>query len=231
MCQDCSAGRAGPCTPCDRAGLRFAHDTPSVEFDSFDEFVRVVAQARNIYHELLVAELSLAGTRGEATRRFMQSWTRIRQEGARALMHATKRAPVAAEWARDANDTLVITLKATSHAYLCHVRSVVADELSLILSAQLDTLLGYPDCCWGWGGAGVLRDLLRTSFHTFATPTHMNIVPKSQWPHHVLALLMATHPRLGAGSGLCGLDSELFRVVLALVLSPPAPQVHRTVIE
>ena len=224
MCQDYDTG-------CDRSGLRFAHNTPSIEFDSFDEYVQLVVQARSIYHELLVTALSFSSARGGSGVRLKQSWTHMRREGVRALLHATKCAAWAAGWAHDANDMIVISLRATAHAYMSHARDVVADELSLILASQLDFLLGYPDCCWGWGGGGGLRDMLRTSFYAIATPSQMNIVSKSQWPLHGLALLMATHRRLGAGCGLRDCDSELFRVLLGMVLSPPAPQVHHTVIE
>ena len=196
--------------------LRLAEGTPVVAYLSFEDYVKAVEVARDNYHAMLSQELRHAKWKSVQS---ACSWEKSRRQGASILLVATKGALHTVGWSVDANDALVLSLQSTMYAYLCTVQRASLAELLSLLHSHLDMMLGYPDCCWGWTGPGVLRDLVRTSFMSM-TPGFL--LPVSRWPQHQLALLMATHARLGAGSGLCDFDSELLRTVLELAVGSSA---------
>ena len=202
--------------------LRLAEDTPVVGYESFDSYVHAAMASRDEYHRIMSEEL-----RAEKWKHV--HWganctlSRTYREGVNALLMAVT--PSAIAWAHNANDFIVFSLRITMTSYLMHTDKT-RSELEEFMHTNLDLLLGYPDCCWGWRGPGILRDLLQTSFHTLVSSQVVSLIPKSQWPQHTIAFLMTNHPRLGSNSPLHSCDRDLLHVILCMVIAPRASQVH-----
>ena len=56
------------------------------------------------------------------------------------------------------------------------------------------------------------------------SPPRVLFVAKTKWPLHMVALLMARHPRLGAKSGIRDVDEHLVCRLLQLAVKPAPPQ-------
>ena len=200
-------------------GFRLASPAPVADYDSLDDYVQLVHKARQAYSGLLMQDLtSCCGKKGLDAQKC--SWSRTRREGAKVLLETVKRAPMAETWALCANDALVFALKSSTCAFAWKAQRFMLTELLDLLCCQLDFLLGYPDCCWGWTGPGVLRELVSTSFHAMISPPKVRFVAKTRWPLHMAALLMARHQRLGAQSGLRDMDEHILCLMLQLAVAP-----------
>lgn len=204
-------------------GFRLAAPAPLAAFDSFDRYITLSMTARNDYRRLMRVEQTACFSRSRLDVR-MCSWPKARREGAALLRQVVGDAEGAAAWAGDTNDALVFSLRASACAYAWHHPRFALSDLLDLLYTQLDFLLGYPDCCWGWTGPGVLRELMHTSFYAMISPPTILFVPRSAWPLHQLALLMARHPRLGARSGLRDTDEHILRLALLLAVEPCGPE-------
>ena len=205
------------------SGFRLASPAPCADYDGFDDFVFLAGQARTAYRRVMAQDLALWGGHRSLDIR-MCSWKILRRQGVQILLAAVKHAPGGLEWAHCANDALVFALKASTCSYAWHFKRFILSVLIEILNSQLDCLLGYPDCCWGWTGPGVLRDLVSSSFHAMISPPRVLFVAKTKWPLHMVALLMARHPRLGAKSGIRDVDEHLVCRLLQLAVKPAPPQ-------
>lgn len=216
--------------------LRLGEATPVVAYDNFDEYVTLVVETRDRYHNLMVEELSTCRWKHRQQTPYTThlvpntlrvgsvcTWNRLRHEGAVMLLFAAKDTPNALGWSLDANDAIVISLQAAMFAYICNVVRPSHAELVNVLHSHIDTLLGYPDCCWGWQGPGVLRDLVRSSFMAMISPPHVSLISKSKWPLHEEAVAMARHERLGKDALLGSLDSDVLCYILHLAKNPGPP--------
>lgn len=184
---------------------------------------QAATQARDAYVALALEDLYLrAQLRNWSAAFAVCAWRGLARSGAGALLRVAKGAPDADAWAADSNDFVVFALKASLFAYLANTRNPCLHEVRGMLTTHVDTLLGYPDCCWGWCGPGVLRDLVRSSFLAMVVGPQFHLLPKSAWPRHCEAVMMARSPRLGARAALGLLDDDLLRAILRLAVAPEA---------
>lgn len=184
---------------------------------------QVATETRDAYVALALEDLYLRSRlRNWAAAYTVCAWRGLARGGAQVLLRAVKGGTDAADWAEDSNDFVVFALKASLFAYLANSHSPCLNEVRGMLTTHVDTLLGYPDCCWGWCGPGVLRDLVRSSFLAMVAGPSFHLLPKTAWPRHCEAVLMARSARLGARAAIGCLDDGLLCAILRLVVAPEA---------
>lgn len=193
--------------------------TPCIDFDSFGEFVETVIRVRTQYQAIVSAELEIRFMKDRWVNELsMCSWRRLLRDGPRVLHTTARSNPEHWQWAQDANLYIVFALKSALSAYMCETTRQSIDETRHMMRAMTDSMLGFPDCCWGFHGTGVLRELLTSSFHACVVPNEVILISKHTWPMHQIALLMSTHARLGCNAPLHHLDAEVIQYILHLVL-------------
>lgn len=197
--------------------IRF--NAPCIAFDSFSDYVETVIRVRTQYQAIVSYELEIRFMKDRWVNELsMCGWRRLLRDGP-AVLHATARStPEQLQWACDANVYIVFALRAALVACMCELTRPSIDETRHMMRAMTDSMLGFPECCWGFHGSGVLRGLLTSSFHAFVIHNDVNLVSKHTWPAHKLALLMSTHARLGRDSHLTDLDGEVMQYILQLTL-------------
>lgn len=210
----------------------FRFKTPCVSFNSFHEYVETTVRVRTRYQTIISEELEirLVHTRW-VNELAMCGWSRLLHDGPTVLHAATKFSPDHVEWTREVNSYIVFALRSALVAFLCESSTPTIGEIRGVMRAIADSMLGFPDCCWGWHGSGVLRELLSTSFYAFVYPASLNLVPKCKWPLHEVAMMMCTHTRLGRKSPLHDVDSEILRYILQLVLVAESMQRNSVVLD
>lgn len=197
--------------------IRF--NSPCAAYKTFSEYVETVMHVRSRYQAIVADELELRlAHRRWVNELAMCGWRRLHSEGHHVLHAAVNFAPEHLQWAVDTNNYIIFALRSALMACLCEAVNLCLKELRGIMHALTDSMLGFPDCCWGWHGSGVLRELISSSFYALMLRSTVNLVPKLEWHEYQLAMLMTTHTRLGISSPARDIDSEILRYILQLVL-------------
>lgn len=97
---------------------------------------------------------------------------------------------------------------------IMHQWNVKGDYNSLkrVLHETVDKYLGFPDCCWGWSGSGILQTILQRNF-VYMSPTTNDLTSKFAIPIMMLAFFMGTHKRLGEHSRVSGFVDDIMILI------------------
>lgn len=122
-------------------------------------------------------------------------------------------------WSRHAAATLAAAIDISTRTGLSLLATHGGDTFALqeIVLCVIDEKLGYPDCCWGFAGRGLLQRLFDVNF---CCPGVL-VIPRHHVPIHQLAVLMVVHPRIGAGSALQCLDADVLRYISVMAFAEP----------
>ena len=194
---------------------------PDIQYERFDDYAlhcaRIQMSMDRVIDCVINHSLWTDGCDGVECKHRVHSF--IITEIARQCMQNYKKISTNEAWLSHCNMMTLLQLQLCVDTFfigleMYHLKCTHA-SLKRVLCHTMNVILGYPDCCWGWKGPGIMQRILCRNFVIVKSSIDF-LVPRCGIPSSLQAFCMGMHERLGEKSRVKVLVDDVLRIILGV---------------
>jgi hypothetical protein len=194
---------------------------PDIQYERFEDYAFHCASIQmntdRVICNVIDHNLWSDGLRGVECKHHVHALIII--EIARQCMQNYKKISTNEMWLSHCNMMMLLQLQLCVDTFFTaleihHLKCTHA-SLKRVLIDTMNIVLGYPDCCWGWKGPGIMQRILCRNFVIVKSSIDF-LVPRFQIPSSLQAFCMGLHDRLGEKSQVKVLVDDVLRIILSM---------------